>query len=452
MLSLRRRVDGVFAAYLAVVVLAHALPPATCNENYRIRHVLHAATQLVRGTPLSEVLDRHNRGDDVGSTLLLSVLIQRTFPAEELRTSVPEEAPRSYYVILLICNATAFTILYPAARSLMNRGTAFALGTIYLCSPASRFVWFAGDVYFFPIYAAILALAAVALIRREGRIALVLYGFCLAGIAACNFFRQGSALVAFLLLLVLVWPGCFAERRAARRLRLKAILGLLVVVMLTAVPARLVGRTNHLLWHPLHCGLAEFGGHTDAAGRLYPYFVPSSDLPPETVPVHAWSDDLQFALARHVAPGIEAASYEYEAVIREDFLRIVRSYPLGVADLIARRAWRVLNLNPWVGHGPDSAVREDGTGTFWRLGWILLALLGGWLGYPRRALLLVLGLTPLLLPVLLVHSGYAMYNLSAQFPLYLLILAAIHSLTRLGRRGGAAAAETGLGAEESIRR
>jgi len=445
-------VDGVFAAYLAVVALAHALPPATHNENYRIRHVLHAATQLARGTPLAEVLDRHNRGDDAGSTLLLSLLIQRTFPAEELRTSVPEKAPRSYYLILLAGNAAAFTILYPAVRSLMNRGVAFALGTIYLWSPASRFVWFAGDVYFFPIYAAILMLAAAALIRHDGRLPTVLFGLCLVGIAGCNFFRQGSALVACLLLLILIWPECFAGRRPTRRLRLKAGLGLLVVALLTTVPARLIGRTNHLLWHPLHCGLAEFGGHTDAAGRLYPYFVPARDLPPDTVPVHAWSDDLQFALARQVNPAIEAASREYEAVIRDDFLRLVREYPLGVAGLMARRAWRVVNLNPRVGHGPDSAVKEDATGPFWRLGWILLVLLGGWLGYLRRELLLVLGLTPLLLPVLLVHSGYTMYNLSAQFPLYLLSLAALHKLTGLKRRGEAVLAESGLDAGESIRR
>lgn len=452
MLVSGRRVDGWFVAYLAVVALAHLLPPGAHNENFRIRPNLHTATQMVRGTPISEVLNRHNRGDDTGSVFLLSLLIQRTFSAEELRTNVPEEAPRSYYVVLLLCNAAAFTILYPAVRSLMNRGIAFALGTIYLWSPASRFVWFAGDVYFFPIYAAILMLAAAALIRHDGRLPAVLFGLCLVGIAGCNFFRQGSALVVFGLLLILFWPGLFVDASATRRVRVRAGLAILAVALLTTIPARLIGRTNHILWHPLHCGLAEFGGHVDANGKLYPYFVPPGDTPSTATAIDAWSDQIQFAMARQEKPDIQLESYEYEALIREDFLRLARSYPLGMAHLVARRAWRVINLNPWVVHRPDSAIEERAVDDLWRAGWLILVLAGAWAGYSRRVLLLGLAGAPLLLPVLLVHSGYVMYNMSAQFSLHLLALAAAHGLLRRRAKPCIPIPEPGLHGSEVPRR
>ena len=183
-----------------------------------------------------------------------------------------------------------------------------------------------------------------------------------------------------------------------------------------------------MFWHALHCGLAEFGGYEDSRGEIYPYFVPRDALPPDARPVDCWSDQREVRFVQSVDPAIREWTPEYERVMRDDFFRIVRQNPAGTAGLIGRRLWRLMALNPWARHTADSELLPCWTDDLARAIWGVLCVGGLICGLPRRTLLVACGLLPLALPPLLVHSGYIMYNLAGQFPLYLLGIAGARAI------------------------
>lgn len=77
------------------------------------------------------------------------------------------------------------------------------------------------------------------------------------------------------------------------------------------------------------------------------------------------------------------------------------------------------NSSPWQHHDVESLVQPHWTDHAWRIFWLAVCVGGIWAGIPRRALFLCACLLLMVVPVLLVHSGYIMYNISARFPLYL---------------------------------
>lgn len=430
------RRDRLLLILLAAVFIAHLFPPENRNENNRAKYVLASAWELARGVDIANVVAAPDRGgDDLGTRLLLAGILRATGAAEDPAARAPERTPLLYYVLLWVVDAVLLVVLYLALRALLNRAVAFLLCLIYLVGANMRFIAFSGDVYVFPVYAAILLLAALALVRRRGARVSALLCVCVIGVGLCNAFRNGSVLVAFGFVLCLLWPTGLVKREEARSVRLKATACLLGAVLVAALPRLTLGRSNHVFWHSFHCGLVEFGGHEDGRFNVYPFFVPAADLPKDARPITRWNDQRQARLAGRIEPGVGHYTTEYESILREDALRIAATYPWGMVKLIARRLWRLTCLNPWQQHTVDSLILRHSSDTAWRLFWLGVCVGGIWAGISRRTVFLCLALLPLLLPPLLVHSGYIMYNMPAQFPLYLFgVCAAVALARRLGGR------------------
>jgi hypothetical protein len=421
------RGDWTLPLALGLILLLHVRLPPVRNINFR--DTAATSWNLAR--------ERHGLpttgptlvpGDDVGPTLLMAATIELAYSAEELAASAAiPRIPRLYFLLLVGVNALMMGALYFAARSLWGRWVALGLTVIYTLGSNVRFLGFTGDVYLFPWYAGILMLSAFALFESTARGAALALAATVAGIVLCSLFRSGSTLVGIGFLLAAVRPGWIVEAARARQVRRRAIACGAALVLLCLVRAAWLP-PGRVVWHSLHSGLLEFGGHRDADGRIYPYFVPAAEIPAGAEPVARWSDNIAFDLATRTRADVRRFSTEYEAIMRQDVMRVVRRYPAGVARLVARRVWRLLIVNPWQQRDRVSGLIPRWFDTPLRLAWLTVVALGFYKGLGTRALVPIAALTPLAVPPLLVHSGYLMYNFPAHLIFYLLIACSLRVL------------------------
>lgn len=239
--------DRWTVALVLVVAATHVLLPSKRNENYRIKHMLPAGWRIARGVGVVRTVREARLGDDPGMALLLGLVFRVTPSAGAPDATQPEEPPPLYDILLALTDAGALLLLYAVLTALLSRPHAFGLCMIYLLAGNVRFVAFSGDVYMFPVYAAILLLAAMTLMGRAGRAPAVWLALCVTGISVCNLFRGGSALVALSFLVVFVWPTGLVKPQAARRARIRAA-GCLAGTMLAAMlPVAALGGTRHVV-------------------------------------------------------------------------------------------------------------------------------------------------------------------------------------------------------------
>lgn len=425
------RGDWTVSIALGLILLSHVTVPSVRNINFR--DTANTSWNLARTRQGIPTTGRTlTVGDDQGPNLLMSATIALAYSRQDLArfTAIPH-IPRVYFVLLVALNAFMLGVLYFAARSLWGPGVALGLIAVFTLGSNVRFLAFSWDVYLFPWYAGILMLAAFALFDSPARSAPVALGACVFGIVLCLLFRNGSSWVGVGFLLAAVRPQWITDAGRLHRVRLRAVVCAAGLVLLCAAKAVWLPQ-SHVLWHSLHSGLLEFGGHRDAGGHIYPYFVSPTELPPDAEFIPRWSDNMAFDLVSRTRPGIVVYSVEYEEIVRQDVVRVLTQYPLGMARLLGRRLWRVLILNPWQHREPDSLLIAEWFDTPLRIAWLALVAAGLYRGLGTRTLIPIMSLTPLLLPSLLVHSGYLMYNFPGHLVFYLLLACSIRALLSTG--------------------
>jgi hypothetical protein len=425
------RGDWTVSIALGLILLSHVTLPSVRNINFRdTANTSWNLVRTLRGIPTAGRTVA--RGDDQGPNLLMAATIALAYSRQDLTnfTAIPH-IPRLYFVLLVGLNAFMLGVLYFAARSLWGPGVALGLIAVLTLGSNVRFLAFAFDVYLFPWYAGILMLAAFALFESTAWSARLALGACVFGIALCTLFRNGSSWVGVGFLFAAVRPQWITDVRRLHNVRLRAVVCGAGLVLLCAAKAVWLPQ-SHVLWHSLHSGLLEFGGHRDAGGHIYPYFVSPAKLPPGAEFVPRWSDNMAFDLVSRTRPGVVVYSAEYEEIVRQDVLRVLTNYPLGITRLLGRRLWRVLILNPWQARGPDSLLISEWFDTPLRIAWLTLVAAGFYRGVGTRTLLSIMALTPLLLPALLVHSGYLMYNFPGHLVFYLLLACSVRAVLGTG--------------------
>ncbi|MCB9854464.1 MAG: hypothetical protein H6818_02170 [Phycisphaerales bacterium] len=418
------------AVVLLASIIAACAPPAERNQNFRLRKMLKAGWQIARGEDASTVLARQYPGFDIGTPLFLAVAMRMSTSADELAKGPPDRAPALYHLMHRAGFALAVTMMFAALLHLTTPFVAAAIAALILISPNWRFIAYSDDVYVFPMYALAAALAAIAALGARRRVAWPTLIGCAAVIGVSCIFRNVSVLCLAGLFVVAAFPSTFFTNELRRRIRIRAFATIILAIVSGAAPGFLVKSTGHVFWHPMHCGLAEFGGHEDAQARLIPWFVPAKDLPDDVTPINDWSDERSYRRARAAIPGVIPCSAEYDALMRDDYIDVWRRYPIGMLRTYAHRLANVLTLNPWQSHTTDSRIIASPFDAVAFALLIGLAVIAWRSRLPARNWMLTMAFAPMLVAPLIAHSGYIMYNAPARLPLYIFALCTLQHLCR----------------------
>jgi hypothetical protein len=223
-----------------------------------------------------------------------------------------------------------------------------------------------------------------------------------------------------------------AEKR--RQTRRRAAAFFVLAATCSIAPGALIQGSGHSFWHPMSCGLAEFGGHEDARARLYPWFVPEADLPTDATPINDWSDERSFRRVRAIDASIPLYSAEYESIMRGDYFDTWRRYPVGMLRTYAARFMNVVTLNPMQAHTADSRIIRTTTDAIAFAAFFVVVIVAWRTRLPRRAWFLLAAFAPMIVAPMIAHSGYIMYNAPARLPFYLFAFWTLHHLLHHPRR------------------
>jgi hypothetical protein len=178
-------------------------------------------------------------------------------------------------------------------------------------------------------------------------------------------------------------------------------------------------RAHHALWHPIWCGLGDFGqkyGYSWRDEDALAYAAPILESRyHQTLPKLAWNSDLprdEYWDDQKIYKKLPFDVPHYAEVLRGKILRDITHDPLWFAGVVARRAWRILfDATP---------VRLAWAATAWTLpmhGLALLPLMALLVAARSRLLLSVILFTlPTCMPAMVVYSGggmiyYGIYHL-----------------------------------------
>lgn len=421
--SVVRRLSGHQGQLAILVVFLLALlsgvfPPLERNQNFRLSKLNRAAWHIARGEDYARVLTQSYAGYDIGTPLTLAVLMKTTMTADELAAGPPSQPPALFQMANRILFAAAVAILFAALCRLTTPLVAAAMAVLLLLSPNWRFIAYSDDVYVFPAYAFAATLAGIAIVNSKHRLAWPGILICGAAIGASCMFRSVSILCLGSVVAVGLFPGTFLGNVSRPLVRRRTAALTLVAVVVAIAPGILARSPGHVFWHPMHCGLGEFGGYEDAQARLYPWFVPASDLPPDATPIEDWSDDRSFRRVRLIDSNIIKCSPAYESIMRSDYYDNWRRYPVGMVRTYAARLKNVLTLNPAQSHTADSRILRTPADTFALAAFLAMLVIAWRTRLNRRAWLMLAVFSPMLVAPLIAHSGYIMYNAPARLPFY----------------------------------
>ena len=397
------------------------------NKNFRRWYNCCSGQNLVlklKGAPPGWYLDQ---GDDRGATLLTAACIALTVSDDKLSERI-RTPPKIYNALLLMLHGTMLFILYLAVYSLLGIGSAFGITMVCVFSGSLRFVLFGYDVYLFPFYAAVFLLAAFVLLPIRKPCSLILLGGCILGIGVCEFFRSGSCYVAFGFLIYALLYSWLGNGGSQRFTRMLAVGCFMITILLSMAPALFLGQRKHVVWHSLHAGLLEFGGFRDGCGRTYPSTIAINKLPGTAEKLTCWLDSYEIDYARKIDSSVHLFTPGYENILKNEVKRIALAYPRETLMLLMKRLWRFTLLNPWQPHDGSSLTLPSRADPLIRIFLIAVVAAGIIIGLDRKVALMVFGLLPSALPPLLVHSGYIMYNLPGQLPLYILVICSLNAI------------------------
>lgn len=378
--------------------------------------------------------------DDLGLAHLAKAayLLQPKYIGIHPREKIPPALPLLVNGIFIFMSMLLYFLL---SKVFGNIWGGVIQGVIYLAPQVSQNLY-SLDVYSIPLYAAcFLGILVFASAKLRGKRAVAVGIAGAFGIYLCNFTRSSSWLVVVSLLPVLVFPvfsaRFFKSDVSPEKFRRRVLTGMLVLTALMWKDKILHPGTGHPIWHSIHAGLLEFGGHIGPDQRIYPGFVPAAEIPPGAVAENTWNDYFEYRFARAVAPKVNLYSPEYGKILRQDYLRFWRNYPWDMLRLHAKRIWNIVDWDIWSWRLYDHNVNPN----FWLgliaraifLGVFLLALFFvGW----RQTLFAAGFVAPLSLSGVIVFSSYGYYQTPFRVCLFVFILFLVRELWRRYRGAG----------------
>ncbi|MGE3260710.1 MAG: hypothetical protein AB7K68_02915 [Bacteriovoracia bacterium] len=416
------------AALLAGVLFTPKYP--LFRAGIRVPWSLGYASNIARKIVYREPTSMPDWQFDDPGLLLFAVPFYLAQPSY-LFSNPNKEIPRSFIWVMCAIYAVMMALLYWLCAQFLGELVTLLLCSFLALSPVYRAAAMSVDVHLFPVYAGILFLLCAFLLGRRPTTRKSTLALCAAGIFACDLFRSSGIFVTAGFLLLQARPESLQALFPIRSGALVKNGALLCLGLLLAASlcSRGIGRAGHPVWHALHAGLMEFGGHIDERQQIYPFFVPKEEIPATAAWNPTWNDTFEINFAKQKAPSAAAYSPEYSAVLREDFFRIVFSYPTGFAKLISYRLWNFFDLNYWGRkEGTDYHSLPESFLSLRGFSSLLVFLLAGYGAV--LAPIVAVTLLPLALPPLLVSTTYFYYLLPGQFALLLLAACAVARIRR----------------------
>ncbi len=173
-----------------------------------------------------------------------------------------------------------------------------------------------------------------------------------------------------------------------------------------------------------------------AHNQAYPEWMREAIISPNCIYFSDWSDGIQALLLRKAYPDFTLyGEYkaEYGEFFKREVLGLLSKYPLGFTKLLCHRVWRLLVVNPWQQMIADSRLKfQEPLDSFVRILILFPILLALYLGLNKKKFFLLLCcFLPVVLPSLLVHSGYIKYNLPFHFVILSIWLFSLFHLNEL---------------------
>lgn len=375
-------------------------------------------------------VNRINYDDDYGARMLMAVSYYYSYAKEELSSAKKLEIPKSYFFIHTIIFCSIMLILFSSTRSLFSPTMSYLIGGLILGSSNIGLISHVGDIYMFPFYAGVLALGIADEVLRGKKINSFKVAIFTLGIIVFNLFRSSSIYSFFIVLVTLFFSSKLVPAERLGRVRRILTYSFFGAILCQLLISSFAGKRSHSVWHPLHAGLYEWGGHLDREGNTYPYFVDENEIPNNSEYLSRWHDKTQFKIVNIKNPSVSTYGVRHEEILREDFLKIVKKYPLGILQLVFRRISRFLNLNPWLDLRSDSYIVDSFWNDLFKWASMIIIFVGVTQGLSLKVYIVVVGLLPLAAPPILVHSGYFMYNAPGHLPLYVLFAASLIGLCK----------------------
>jgi hypothetical protein len=356
------------------------------------------------GTELTVSPGHHPGFDDAGLRYFarLAYLLQPSL----VTTPASEDIPWLMKFGQPALAALSFLLFYWILTIFAGQWIALPIFLLILCSEALLLSAYSLNVYIFPFYAFILV-TGFTLYSTTRKTGTKLSAFVAAILFSFNLVRSPSWVAIFPTALTAWRPNFLLKldrpetESAVKSTSKKLIFFLFIFLMINSS----INKHGHPVWHALHAGLMEFGGHVDSKKRIYPYFVPASDIPTNSIKRSSWSDSTTYQFVEMQNPNVTAFSKEYGSILKRDYLRIAYTYPLGMLRLFARRLGNLLYPDIWFWkpdkHTGTERAQENLALTVASILFVLAALV---FDKNRLRFLLIFSL-PLILPALLVYSS-----------------------------------------------
>lgn len=363
--------------------------------------------------------------DDPGIRYLIAVSMLIFYPKEDLTSGVLYKVPFIYEVFHKVMFILVFILLFYVLKNIFNKYVAWIVLFIFLISSNIGTIAHYGDIYMFPFYAGVFALAIGSELIFKPRTRwhlIILYSFAM---VLCNFFRSSSLFPLFLVVLIGGFAAKLPINKSIFKIRFGAAMIIVFATVLMSVVRGLVPMSSHSLWHPLHAGLFEFGAHVDRQGNVYLKKVSSSEMPQEVKFFPKWSDYTQFDIVKLRNPNIKEYGGEHEKILKEEFIKVFKTQPLSFMGLVLKRIFRIANINPWLPIDPFAEVQKHIINPIVSSIVLFLILSLFFTNISLKTWVIFWGLMPLAIPPVLVHSGYVTYNIGSQLPLTIICVVAL---------------------------
>lgn len=409
-----------FVIFVVLVILSVVFSPSENdkNVNYRLYGNFDMPGINESGYQLSKKLrgeefSSKKTGDDQGLKLIMAF----AYLIDDVSNFNPQYIPAYFHYLNLILLVIFLFASFRIAISILPPWCGVISFSLLLVSPFFRYLAFSSDVYLYPLFAIFIVFAVLKKSEdvRLNYFEILLYGLLF---SICCYFRSTSfhyiLVVLFFILFLLV------TYRKAAALKLRGILIFLIVVLFSYyIPIKFSPNSTHSTWHALHAGLFEFGGLVNVENHMaWPNFIPQSELPNgKYTEANRWDDNIQRNMVLKNNPSVIYLSSEYEEILKQSFLSIVTNHTGRYFDLIRKRIWRLLNINPFATLSRDTQFIDSEFDLFFKLLFIYSFLLSFFLIriYPLlvkniSVFFVSLGISSL--SALLIHSRYMMYNIS----------------------------------------
>lgn len=388
--------------FIFTTLLSLLSPPdyESRNINYRIQATKALGAELAQNIHETGQIKWQDNGDCFGSIFLMGL--------GYYYEGISSKLPTIFILFHMTFAFIALICLWLFLKDYIGVIVASLVSSLYAWSPHFRHLAFSFDVYTYTAFAVFFFwLLLHYLLQKDIKFLPILILTLL--ISVCSFFRTNSFHVLFGLPLFLAY--FYFKKKIVKKQIVYSCIVLLFSFIVTKTPNLFLERTSHVTWHPLHAGLFEFGGIIKEDMTPIPNFaITENDLKNKRFGVNRWDDAIEFSFAKSRKNDIKIYSDEYEDLLKEHFFELIKSEPIGYAQLILMRLLRILNFSPFLDHTKDSLMLPKFVDYVFSTLSLLIILYAFYLSSGRVFWIILVASSSTILSPLLVHSGYIMYN------------------------------------------